>query len=423
MNGPQSETRVDVAIVGGGIAGSSLAIALQRAGLQTVLVEREAVFRDRIRGEACHPWGVREMDALGLRPIFESAGGVNLPTWSLYRDGQFDRSFQWTDLDAKAPAEIGFNHPAFQEALLQAAIEDGSLVYRPARANILQRRDHWNLTISDDDRAIATVRAAFIVAADGKNSSTRKLWGAEGQRDPVHHQFGGMLVRGVDLDSDSAHQGYHERGFAMIFPQGDNRARVYYTCPTEEARVLSGTGNADDFLAAVARCYPNGTFTHAEPAGPHGFFPNADLVCTRIAGPRAVAIGDAAGANDPTQGQGMSLTFRDARVLRDLLTIQRFEDVSELFEEERRAAYDVARVHASWAAPLLVGAGPEADALQEQVQRAREKDPSAGGYANIFVTGPVGLPTDVAARQHFYGENLPDAVVHPTTILDEAPIE
>jgi 2-polyprenyl-6-methoxyphenol hydroxylase-like FAD-dependent oxidoreductase len=47
---------VDVVIVGGGIAGSSLAASLANAGLGVVGVERERRFRDRVRGESLHPW-------------------------------------------------------------------------------------------------------------------------------------------------------------------------------------------------------------------------------------------------------------------------------------------------------------------------------------------------------------------------------
>jgi len=53
----RSVRNVDVVIVGGGIAGSSLAAALAKAGLGVVVVERERRFRDRVRGESVHPWG------------------------------------------------------------------------------------------------------------------------------------------------------------------------------------------------------------------------------------------------------------------------------------------------------------------------------------------------------------------------------
>ena len=47
----------DVVIVGGGIAGSTLGGVLARAGLGVLVVEKEARFRDRIRGEGTWPWG------------------------------------------------------------------------------------------------------------------------------------------------------------------------------------------------------------------------------------------------------------------------------------------------------------------------------------------------------------------------------
>jgi flavin-dependent dehydrogenase len=56
----------DVAIVGGGIAGASLAIVLARAGLHVLVVERQGEYRDRVRGEYMANWGVLEARELGL---------------------------------------------------------------------------------------------------------------------------------------------------------------------------------------------------------------------------------------------------------------------------------------------------------------------------------------------------------------------
>ena len=65
---------VDVAIVGGGVAGASLAAVLATTGMGVALIEREPCFRDRVRGESIHPWGVREADRLGLLPVLRAAG-------------------------------------------------------------------------------------------------------------------------------------------------------------------------------------------------------------------------------------------------------------------------------------------------------------------------------------------------------------
>ena len=56
----------DVVIVGGGIAGSSLATVLAREGYQVVVLERQTAYRDKVRGEVMCCWGVAELLRLGL---------------------------------------------------------------------------------------------------------------------------------------------------------------------------------------------------------------------------------------------------------------------------------------------------------------------------------------------------------------------
>jgi flavin-dependent dehydrogenase len=65
----------DVVIVGAGIAGSALAIALGRAGYSVLALEKSTVHVDRVRGELIVPWGVAEARALGILDLLEAAGG------------------------------------------------------------------------------------------------------------------------------------------------------------------------------------------------------------------------------------------------------------------------------------------------------------------------------------------------------------
>src|SRR5699024_1915360 len=111
-----------------------------------------------------------------------------------------------------------------------------------------------------------------------------------------------------------------------VYLQEHDLSRVYYVCPTDEARELRGRSGVDAYLQRVGKLYPDGAFAHAEPVGPLGFFPNSDLVSDRISGTNAVLIGDAAGANDPSQGHGLALVYRDIRVLRDLLADRDWSD-------------------------------------------------------------------------------------------------
>lgn len=405
-------TKVDIAIIGGGVAGSSAAITLQRAGYSTAVIEREPAFRDRVRGEACHPWGVRELIELGLKPFVDSIGGQDLPNWTRYRDQEMESTFAWADGFPGSPPEIGFSHPKLQEALINGAGEAGARVFRPARVDIARQRDGWLIQVEQDD-VVTTLQAGFLIAADGKTSATRKLWSGESIADPPHHQFGGMLVRNVDLPTDSAHQGFHQHGFSMLFPQGDNFWRLYYVCPTEMARQFTGENRTQGFIDACAVTLPPGALTHVIAEGPLAFFTNSHVGATKIHGPAAVAIGDAAGAGDPSQGHGMSLVWRDVRVLRDILATHNFYEAPAAFAEQRRTYEHILRTHAAWVAPLTTGADDVEIALQAQVELARENDSTALGYAGIFANGPDSLPTSDAARTEFFGEHL---VAHPVYI-------
>ena len=67
--------RVDVVIVGGGIAGSALAAVLARDGYQVLVLEQQRRYRDKIRGEVVNCWGVVELLRLGLERTLLDAGG------------------------------------------------------------------------------------------------------------------------------------------------------------------------------------------------------------------------------------------------------------------------------------------------------------------------------------------------------------
>jgi flavin-dependent dehydrogenase len=77
-------TACDVLIVGGGIAGSSLATSLARDGSDVVLLEASLEFEDRVRGESMLPWGVAEPRELGVEQILLDAGARVSPTWIHY---------------------------------------------------------------------------------------------------------------------------------------------------------------------------------------------------------------------------------------------------------------------------------------------------------------------------------------------------
>ncbi|MBA2246802.1 MAG: FAD-dependent monooxygenase [Chloroflexia bacterium] len=408
----------DAVIVGGGLGGSGLAITLRRLGMEVALVERTTEFHDRIRGETIHPWGAREIRELGLEDIaIDAAGALPQRHWLTYRDRQPGIPYTWSSDFPDAPYGLSVRHSVFQRALLDTAISEGVRVFRPAEVRL--SRSPGGVTASiESDAARTDLSPRFVFGADGQSSATRSWIGGSGRRDSVHHAIGGALIDGLDLANDRVHQAFVPGGFAMITPQTGGTSRVYLICSSEEAsRIQRAPDSATPFMERVAEGLPEGIVGEWRSSGPIGFFPNANVVATYPVIPDVIPIGDAAGANDPCQGHGISLTFHDVRVLRDL-----FRDglpdaeISGAFAAKRRGYFEVLRQHAHWTERQATETGPEIEAVRERIARARELDPSAGGFSGVFATGPDGLVADEAARRHFFGEDLP---LEPASRLPE----
>lgn len=402
---------VDVAIVGGGVAGSTLATVLARAGLDVAVIEREARFRDRVRGDGLFPWGTREAALLGIAELLPASGGRPLPIWQTYADRAPNPPYDWRDDVPSGDVLWGIDHPGLQETLLREAAQSGARVLRPVRALPPRRvQGGFAMPVSGEGE-MPVVRARLIAGADGKESAVRRWMGATTLRDPVHHLLGGCLVEHVDLDPEAAHVAAFDGGLAILYRHGSGRARAYLVCQPEMGEAIRGPEAQQRFLEAFAAPFPEGALRHARAIGPAAFFPASDVYSDRVAGEGIVLIGDAAGANDPSQGQGLALAFRDVRELNRLLTTERdWQAAIEEYARRRPAWYDPLRAFAIWKGSLVTDVGPEADAARERQRRAAELDPWLGGYTAIYALGPEGLPVTEEARRHYLGEDLDIAV-------------
>ncbi len=397
----------DVVVVGGGIAGSSLAAALASAGLEVLVVEREARFRDRVRGDSIFPWGVVELTRLGLADVLPASGARPLPIWQEHEDRTPTQPYDWRSDVPSGDVPWGLNHPGLQETLFAAAVAAGAVTMRPAKAvAATPMREGLRSVTIETPTAETMVQARLVVGADGRESGVRRWIGARSIADPTHHVIGGCLVDAIDLDPDAAHMAWYPGGISLFFRRADGQARAYLICQSEAAEAMRGRNAMAPFLATCAAAFPGGAFARVRAVGPVAFFPGIDTYADRIAGEGIVLIGDAAGANDPSQGQGISLTFRDVRELRDLLLEQKWQAAIEEFARRRPSWYEPLRAYAIWQGPLFTDVGPDADTARARQRRAAEHDRWSNGYGAIHALGPEGLPVTEAARRHYLGDDL-----------------
>ncbi len=391
----------DVAIAGGGFAGSSLAGVLARGGLDVVVIERERHFRDRIRGEFTWPWGRAEIERLGLLPVFESIGALELRQMNEYLGGAYSRSIEIVPRPG-----LTYQHAALQDALLGWATVQGATVVRPGRVRRFDGGSTAALLVALEDSEIA-IRARLVVAATGKDSSARNWTGGDSVTDPEHHRFGGVSIEGACFPAGTLMLGQHSPEQALLFHLSDSISRFYVRAFGDDVKGQRLDRSFDALLNHARPWFESDVLSNAKQVGPLGFFPNSTSWATRLTGTGVALIGDVAGSADPSGGHGTSLTFRDVRVLSDLLLGSKDWDTAlEIYERERTAYYDVLRARDRWYGDVAAGRGPLGEERRANQAKARELDPMLGGFGAIEFLGPDGLVADEAHRRIFFGEAI-----------------
>lgn len=309
---------VDVAIVGGGLVGASLALALRTSGLDGALVEANGGARalpaaTDERVTALSLSSQRILDGLGLwsalstqvRPIrhihVSSAGH-----WGVTR-------IDATDEGVPALGHVVENHLLGRQ--LERALAGLPRLHRlqPARVVAIDHRsDHVALDLDTGER----ICARLVVAADGARSRLRELLGIPtlerdyGQRAVV------ATVSTSDPPRDRAFERFTDSGPLAMLPLTGNRASVVWTRPSADPD-LSDIGQPA-FLAALQRAfgYRLGRLTAV---GRIDQYPLRLVVARQARHGRVVLLGNSAHALHPVAGQGFNLSLRDAAALAEHL--------------------------------------------------------------------------------------------------------
>ena len=114
-------------------------------------------------------------------------------------------------------------------------------------------------------------------------------------------------------------------------------------------------------------------------------------------------VGDSATSSDPTWGQGLSLTMRDARVLRDhLMRTDDWNAAGHAYADEHDGYAGRMHTFHQWMTAMYLTTGPDADARRARPMSLIGQDPSR--QPDVLFAGPD-LPVDEAVRKRFFGED------------------
>jgi 2-polyprenyl-6-methoxyphenol hydroxylase-like FAD-dependent oxidoreductase len=394
----------DAIVVGGGLAGSTLAFELARPGHQVLVLERETRFKDRVHGESMLPWGVAVARRLGLIDVLVEAGGHQPRFVTTY---MFGNPVNNRDLQATTPhGEVGLNiyHPRMQEVLLERAIRMGAEVKRGATVvGVEAAPDRLPTATFDHNGERQTRSARVVVGADGRDSQVRAWAGFEVRRDPEILIIAGTLIEGSDVPDSALHWMLGPGEAALMAPLGGRRVRAYFVYPGVSRRLtLPGKQKIPEFIQACKSTgAPEPWFADVETTGPLAEYQGADRWVTWPVKNGVALIGDAAASTDPSWGCGLSLTLLDVEHLAGALRAG--EDWNQglvRYAAEHNEYYAALHRILGWMTELTWTPGPEADERRQRVFPRMMSDPR--GFPDSIGIGPFG-PSDDQARRLLLG--------------------
>ncbi|HPF23291.1 MAG TPA: NAD(P)/FAD-dependent oxidoreductase [Hyphomonas sp.] len=399
----------DLVIVGGGIGGSALATVMARAGKSVLVLEKSEEFEDRVRGEWIAPWGVVETKRVGLYDTLIAAGGHHLSEHITYDESLPPAECEATPLPLNMlipdiPGPLCIGHPHHCQTLYEAAQAAGATCLRPANVESVTLGDAPSVTFTHDGKQ-QTVRAKLIVGAEGRQSMVRAAAGIPLHQDRPHHWFAGLLVDKVEGWDPKRQAIGTEGNFGFLaFPQGDGRVRIYGGYALEEKGRFAGEHGPERFLEAFRmECAPgNAALAEGTPAGPLYSYFNNDSWTDEPFAPGCVLIGDAAGWNDPINGLGLSITYRDVRIVSDILkaTPDNSRPDFNAYAEERTERMRRLRFAGQLQAILDMEFGEAAKARRLSYHTRKSADPTLGIHGFAIMAGPETVPPEFFTETH-----------------------
>lgn len=324
-----SEPEYDVLVIGAGPSGATAAHWLAQRGHRVLAVEKKRFPREKTCGDGLTPRAVRQLNDMGLADRLKDfqrfdglrsiAHGITLElAWPEHPDfpsyGYVVRRSELDEMVADQAVKAGAT--VWQGAEALAPVVEGGFL---AGAQI--KRTETGTT--------QTVRAKYVVVADGANSRFGRALGTARDRSfPL-----GMAIRGYftsDFHDEpwiESHldlrdkEGNHLPGYGWIFPVGDGTVNVGVGLLStfQGWKHINTTHLMEAFVEtapdrwgispATATCAPTG-----------GRLPTGGSVTPRV-GPNFLVAGDAAGFVNPFNGEGISVAYETGRLAADAIDL------------------------------------------------------------------------------------------------------
>lgn len=319
---------VDLAIVGGGLVGTSLALALGPSGLRVALIEGVAPdaaaqpsFDDRTTAlgngtrrvfEALGVWSAMECEAAPIRQIHVSDAG---------RAG-------FARLDAREHDIDAFGYVITNRSMgraLNNALDAQSGIERRMPARCTSVEFDTQMVRLQTEPAGRPLRAQLVVAADGAHSLVRAAAGLSANVEDYQQVAIVAHVASSRPADGTAYERFTPNGPFAVLPLHDGHYGVVWTVSPAAAEEILALSDAE-YLTRLQTAF-GWRIGRLLRVGRRQSYPLRLTRAEGLTAPRCVLIGNAAQALHPVAGQGFNLGLRDAVTLAEVLADARREDV------------------------------------------------------------------------------------------------
>jgi 2-octaprenyl-6-methoxyphenol hydroxylase len=314
--------QADVLILGGGLVGSTLAVALAAHGLTAIVIDPAdpAVIlapgfdgRASAIASASH----RMFEALG---IVQQLEGKGCPIRAIRAtDGLAPGALDFTpDADAP-PLGVMYENKAIRRALLETAeAAPGVDLRMRTRAVSVDRGPHGVTVVTDTGD---TLTAPLLIAAEGRNSPTREAARIRVARWSYNHVAMIATLNHEHNHENVAYEIFYPAGPFAVLPMNDDanghRSAIVWTVDAKDAPGLLKLSDRGWLAEASKRM--GGFLGQLGPLSPRSSYPLGFHHAATITADRLALVGDAAHGIHPIAGQGLNLGLRDVAALVEVL--------------------------------------------------------------------------------------------------------
>lgn len=318
----------DLIIVGGGLAGASLATALRDTRLRIALVDNQppqAAAGWDARIYAISPANAAFLEAIGAWKHLDASRMAPIRAMQIAGDAGGALAFSAFDTGV---SELGWIIESSLMAceLWESAKRQGNLtLFCPARPAQLEfRQDAAILQLSDG----AVLSGKLLVGADGRDSWVRQAAGLAAINTPYGEKGVVANFSTEKPHRNIAYQWFRDDGVLAYLPLPGNRISIVWSTPDDKADELCSLA-PEQLCDRVAEAGSR-ILGELELLTPAAAFPLRLMRVPQTVAPRLALVGDAGHGIHPLSGHGINLGFQDAKELAALLAAtQPWQDIGD----------------------------------------------------------------------------------------------